>query len=290
MIIDNKYTIPYTIPSVYIDGKCRCTALAFVSLAQEMAALHYSSAGLSIPHLQQMDLTWVISKQHFEIYEYPLWLDEMILKTWAQPSKGLMCLRDFEYTYAKGGKKTSIDAAFAEKKEDSQSCAPPRLESESGAKACMRATSCWLILNSKTGRLVKPDEKTMGGLTFNDEHMEGDVLIKIELCENWDIEEHFSPTLLDIDLNSHVNNLNYVRWILSFMSASFCRGKLLRVLDTNFMSSAVYGEKLICRCKQIDEATCIHSIVREADGSDVFRARTEWADEKELSRELQVMA
>lgn len=288
MIIDNKYTIPYAIPSVYIDGKCRCTALAFVSLAQELAALHYSSAGLSIPHLQQMNLTWVISKQHFEIYEYPLWLDELILKTWAQQPKGLMCLRNFEYTYAKGGKKTSIDAACAEKKQDSQSPAPPRLESENGLKPCMRATSCWLILNSTTGRPVKPDEKTMGSLAFNNEAMADDALIKIELCESRDIEEHFSPTLLDIDLNSHVNNLNYVRWILSFMSASFCRGKLLRTLDTNFMSSAVYGEKLICRCKQIDETTCIHSIVREADESDVFRARTEWADETLLSRELQV--
>lgn len=290
MIIDNKYTIPYAIPSVYIDGKCRCTALAFVSLAQELAALHYSSAGLSIPHLQQMDLTWVIGKQHFEIYEYPLWLDELILKTWAQHPKGLMCLRDFEYTYAEGGKKTSIDAAFAEKKETSQNSSPPCLKSEDGLTPCMRSTSCWLILNTVTGRLVKPDEKTLGTLTFNDDAMPGDSLIKIELCESWDIEEHFSPTLLDIDLNSHVNNLNYVRWILSFMSAPFCRGKLLRVLDTNFMSSAVYGEELICRCKQIDETTCIHSIVRDADGSDVFRARTEWADEKLLSRELRVTA
>ena len=151
--------------------------------------LHYSSAGLSIPHLQQMDLTWVIGKQHFEIYEYPLWLDELILKTWAQHPKGLMCLRDFEYTYAEGGKKTSIDAAFAEKKETSQNSSPPCLKSEDGLKPCMRSTSCWLILNTVTGRLVKPDEKTLGTLTFNDDAMPGDSLIKIELCESWDIEE-----------------------------------------------------------------------------------------------------
>jgi len=71
MIIDNKYTIPYEVPFGYVDEKCRFTALAFVGLAQELAALHYSCAGLSIPHLQQKGLTWIISKQYFEIYEYP---------------------------------------------------------------------------------------------------------------------------------------------------------------------------------------------------------------------------
>ena len=294
MIIDNKYTIPYAIPSIHVDGKCRCTALAFVSLAQELAALHYSSAGLSIPHLQHMGLTWVISKQHFEIREYPLWLDKLILQTWAQKPKGLFCFRDFEYGYAAGGKKTSIDAAFTEKKAyeiaSAQAGALPPSSVNEGicGRSCVRATSCWIILDSASGRLVKPDEKTMGSLQFHDERMQDDVLIKIRLADTWDIEERFSPTLLDIDLNSHVNNLNYVRWILSFMSASFCRGKLLRTLDTNFMSSAVYGEKLICRCAQTDEHTCVHSIVRENDGSDVFRARSEWADETLLSRDLKI--
>ena len=308
MIIDNKYTIPYEVPFGYVDEKCRFTASAFVGLAQELAALHYSFAGLSIPHLQQKGLTWVISKQHFEIYEYPLWLDDLVIQTWAQTPKGLLCFRDFKCMYAKGGKKATLDKAFADRKKNEEdlytdgkhrggnsasadsaggnSAANPYEADEAGP--CMRATSCWLIVDSASGRLIKPDENTMGSLTFCDERMENAALNKIALSDDWGIEETFSPSLLDIDVNSHVNNLNYVRWILSFMNADFCRGKLLRSLDTNFMSSAVYGEKLVCRCKQTGDNSCVHSIIRADDGSDVFRARTEWAPSAALSRDMKI--
>jgi len=56
---------------------------------------------------------------------------------------------------------------------------------------------------------------------------------------------------------------------------------------TNFVASARYGENLICRCAQTEDNVCIHSIVR-SDGTEVFRARSEWADEQNLSRELKI--
>ena len=114
MILDNKYTMPYTVPSTAIDGRYRCTPLTFAALSQDLAANHYSSTGIFTPQLQKRGLIWIISKQHFEIYDYPLWLDCLTLQTWAQPPKGLFCFRDFAYYYADGGKKASIAAAFQE--------------------------------------------------------------------------------------------------------------------------------------------------------------------------------
>lgn len=290
MIIDNKYTIRHKILTGNIDGKCRATPMEFALLVQELAAGHYSTTGLSIPHLQRMGMTWVITKQHFEIAEYPLWMDDLIVQTWAQPSKGFFCFRDCAFFYAKNGKKTSIDEAFEEKfriEEGREKSLSIEEEFKELKKPIFRASSCWVILNAETGQPVKPDEKTMRNLSFNDEHLEGKVFAKIPLPEKWDIEENFCPTLLDIDMNSHVNNLNYIRWILSYMDADFCKGKLLKTLDTNFISSAMYGEELICR-SSLSKNVCIHSIVRAKDGSEVFKARSEWADEKELARELKV--
>ena len=290
MIIDNKYTIRHKVLTGNIDGKCRATPMEFAILMQELAAGHYSSAGLSIPHLQKMGLTWVITKQHFEITEYPLWMDELIVQTWAQTPKGFFCLRDFAFFYAKNGKKNSIDEAFAENlriEEGKENLYSIREEYKELKKPIFRASSCWVILNAETGQPVKPDTKVFGNLAFNDEHLEGKVFAKIPLPETWDIEESFRPTLLDIDINSHVNNLTYLRWILSYMSADFCKGKLLKTLDTNFVSSAMYGEELICRSSR-SENVCIHSIIRAKDGSEVFKARSEWADESGLSRTLKV--
>ena len=290
MIIDNKYTIAYTVPPSFIDGKCRFTALGIAALAQDLAAGHYTSAGLSIPHLQKVNLTWVITKQHFEISEYPLWMDTLIAQTWAQPPKGPFCFRDFAYAYTENGKKASIDAAVKElgAGEYTEAFKEKREAHTRTGAPCMRGSSCWMLLNTQTGQIVKPDEKALGGMGFNGDHMEGKVFVKIAPKGAWDIEEHIKPSLLDIDLNSHVNNLTYLRWILSFMDADFCRQKLLRTLDTNFISSAQYGEQLICRCAQTDENICVHSIIRAEDKSEVFKARTEWAAESELSRTVKI--
>ncbi|MEL3906530.1 MAG: thioesterase [Treponema sp.] len=290
MILDNKYTMPYTVASSVIDGKYRCTPLHFAALSQDLAANHYSSTGLFIPHLQKIGLTWVITRQHFEIYEYPLWMDSLVLQTWAQPLKGLFCFRDFAYYYAEGGKKPSINAAFQDLYSAAHNPEAPadRLQRRNGL--CVRGSSCWLVLDLNTNQPITPTDAALGTLTFCSEHLEGRVFPKIPLPESWGTERVFTASLLDIDMNDHVNNLNYIRWILSFMDAEFCRGKLLRVLDTNFLISAKYGEELSCRCAYTDGNVCIHSIIRNTDGCEVFRARTEWVDENTLSRPLQIDA
>ena len=287
MIIENKYTMPYTVPSTAIDGHYRCTPLTFAALSQDLAANHYSSTGIFMPQLQERGLIWIISKQHFEIYEYPLWLDSLILQTWAQPPKGFFCFRDFAYYYAENGKKVSLAGAFkdfdsAERKGAEWSCDALQRH----GSLCVRGSSCWIVLNTQTNQPVVPDSTIFGSLAFCSDHLEGRVFAKLSLPEHWDLQECLRPSLLDIDMNGHVNNLNYIRWALSFMDADFCRGKTLRVLDTNFLLSAQYGEQLCCRCAYTEENTAVHSIIRTADGSEVFRARTEWADEKETTRSV----
>lgn len=288
MIIDDKYTLPYTVASSAIDGKYRCTPLTFAALSQDLAANHYNSTGLFIPHLHKLGLTWVITKQHFEIYEYPLWMDRLLLQTWAQPLKGMFFFRDFAYYYADGGKNPSINAAFKELNTAEYNAGFSAEKLRQHGDLCMRGSSCWIVLDMQNNRPITPDLSVIGALTFCPDRLEGRVFTKIGLPESWNHEVVFTPSLLDIDMNDHVNNLNYIRWILSFMEADYCRGKLLRVLDTNFLISAKYGEELCCRCAYEEENVCIHSIVRTADGCEVFRARTEWVEETSLSRPLQV--
>lgn len=289
MILDNKYTMPYTVPTTAIDGQYRCTPLTFAALSQDLAANHYSSTGIFMPQLQKRGLMWIISKQHFEIHEYPLWLDCLTLQTWAQPPKGLFCFRDFAYYYADGGRKASLSAAFNDFDSAERKGAEWTADSlQRHGDLCVRGSTCWLVLNTQTNQPAVLDETVFGSLGFCADHLEGRVFAKIPLPERWDREDRLHPSLLDIDMNGHVNNLNYIRWALSFMDADFCRGKLLRVLDTNFLISAQYGEELCCRCcSYSEESVCVHSIIRIADGSEVFRARTEWADEQKMARPLQ---
>lgn len=283
MIIDNKYTIPHTIMFSRMDGKGRLPALSFVSTAQDLAANHYSSGGLSVPHLQKMGFTWIIAKQHFVFHNYPLGGDRLILQTWARQPKGLFCFRDYQYSYSVNGKKSCLQVAIADEIANEGQNVDLTVKKEN---IILSASSSWMILDLKKERPVKISAETMGNLGFCEDKALETSFSKIPLSDDWDIQTEFSPSLLDIDINSHVNHPNYVHRILSYMDYDFCKNKLMQSLETYFISSALFGDKLICRCKTLDDV-CLHSIIR-ADGTEVFRARTVWKPEEMLSRKLKI--
>lgn len=288
--------------------------MSFLSLAQDLASSHYGTGGRSIPHLQKKGFTWVVTKQHFEIREYPLWLDHYKAVTWAKKPRGPFCYRNFAYYYETGGKYAAIDDAFAsqisaasgEQESGSQlagssygaipaglSMAVPAPDSvpSDADRACSEyrtpffsGSSLWMVLDLSTGRPVKMTEELMGSLAFCEDSVPGEEMIKIRDPDEWTFWQEFTPTNLDIDLNSHVNNLAYDRWILSFLPENAYKGKLVRAIDTYFIAQAMFGDELICRAAEIEPDVWVHSIIRKADGAEMFRARTEWASEWQISR------
>lgn len=265
-----------------------------MSVAQDLAAFHYGSGGLSVPHLLKKGMTWVLIKQHFEIDEYPLWLDMLALSTWAKPPSGLFCIRDFSYSYAPNGRKASIDAALGV----SDLVGPQR------ETPFARGVTTWMVLDVNTGKPVKPVPELFGTLPFCEDDSLPPVFPRFTFPENAGgiTKAAFSPTITDIDLNDHVNNLNYVRWILSFMPEHICTNRRISVLDTYFIASAKLGDSLLCKTTVSSDAgmsreaasganapvECIHSIVRTNDNFELFRARTVWKNAAEMSRELRV--
>lgn len=282
IMTDNKYSIPFTVPSSLIDGHCRFTTLGMVSSAQDVTAVHYGSGGLSIPHLQKKGLTWVLVKQRFEIYEYPLWMDSLYLQTWAKPPKGPFFFRDYAYFYAKNGRKTSMDTALRDVSSGRQT------QQDDTSAPFLRAASNWMVLDTDTLKPLKPADNVMGSLEYCAEDSLASSFPKITLppSSSWDVEHSFYPTITDIDINSHVNNLSYIRWILSYIPRKMYEGKLISSLDTYYISSAVFSQKLVCRASAEGADTCVHSIIREEDGSEVFRAKTCWKDESVMSRRI----
>lgn len=275
--------------------------MSLLSLAQDLASSHYGTGGRSIPHLQKEGYTWVVTKQHFEINEYPLWLDCYKAVTWAKKPRGPFCYRNFAYRYAEDGRYATVDDAFADqvKKGGSYGQLPAGLSSAevtataagasdaasgNAATPFFSGSSLWMVLDLSTGRPVKMTDELMGGIQFCDDTVPGEEMIKIHDPEVWTFEHEFTPVNLDIDLNSHVNNLAYDRWILSFLPETAYRGKLVKVIDTYFVAQAMFGDKLVCRAAEVESDVWVHSIVRERDGAEMFRARTVWANEEELSR------
>lgn len=260
--------------------------MSFLSLAQDLASSHYGTGGRSIPHLQKTGYTWVVTKQHFEIREYPLWLDSYSAVTWAKTPRGPFCYRNFTYSYEEQGKYATIDDAFKAQIEQggSYGAIPAGLTSADNSVPFFSGSSLWMVLDLSTGRPVKMTDELMGSLQFCEDSVSGEDMIKIHEPEEWTYWHEFMPTNLDIDLNGHVNNLAYDRWILSFLPEKAYRGKLVRAIDMYFIAQAMFGDELICRAAEIEPDVWVHSIIRKDTGAEMFRARTEWAPEETLSR------
>ncbi|GMO46557.1 MAG: thioesterase [Treponemataceae bacterium] len=286
--MDNKYTMNVTVSASDIDGGCAASLLYLAGLTQNLASFHYGTGGVSIPHLLQKNMTWIIAKQRFEITEYPLWLDDISGTTWAKPIRGLFCGRDFLFSYRNGGKKASVNAAI---------CLSDKKIAQS-AEPFMRGATCWIVLDTNTGRPVKPPPDVFGTLPFCDEDAlaSGSDFPRFNFPRDNDAartEALFFPSALDIDMNDHVNNLNYVKWILMYTPLSIFREKLVSALDTYFVTSAKFGDELICATEvSVDDpggiSECLHSIVRASDGAEVFRARSRWLPRNQMTRTLTV--
>lgn len=271
MDIHTRYDTSYPISASNIDTACRMKPLYITQIAQDLAAAHYGRNGLSIPHLAQKGFTWIIAKQRFEISEYPLWLDDIAVSTWAKEPKGPFCFRDYEFSYTATGRR------FAEPKNE----------------PIIRATSNWLLMDLKTGKPIKPSPEFMGTLLAHAVDSLPSVFPKIPLSDTWDESFSVLPSKMDIDLNNHVNNINYIRWFLESVPDQVSQTSLISTLDTYFISSAMRAENLISRTaitavetvKSGYEYTCVHSIIREKDTSEVFRAQTHWKPISVMARE-----
>ena len=108
-VMAEKFLYPYAVNADFIDSKLRFTLIGMISLAQTAVSFHFGENRLSIPHVSAAGKTWVVSKQHFEISEYPLWKDEFASVSWMEPPKGPFFYYDFAYSYfADGGKKRGM--------------------------------------------------------------------------------------------------------------------------------------------------------------------------------------
>ncbi len=281
--MSNIFSIPYVVDSAFIDGKLRFTVVGMSTMAQTLASFHYGEHKLTIPHMNRQGLTWVVTKQHFEISEYPEWRDELLLSSWMEEPKGLFSLYDFRFCYAEdGGKKSGWDETMLRNQGDGKYKA---------GTPFMNAKFQWMLLDLEKMRPVGINSADFSTIGFCFDESCTTRFPKIALPEKFSFERTFTPQRLEIDLNGHVNNTEYLKYVLNSVPDEICSSRLISTLDTNFISSAHFGDTLICRTSVIeeecrdDEICVVHSIIR-SDGSEVFRAKTVWRPESSMSRGL----
>ena len=268
-----------------------CTMRTVASMMQECACNHIQAMwgkGQSSPaEMRSNNQAFVCTQMHIEVHEYPRWGDEVEVKTWVEVERSVSARRDFELVLCDGPEGT--------------------------CRAVGAATSRWVAFDVAKRRMVRIPKKTTEDVTnyhalLNNYIMGEDyVMPKLPDVRNTNLPlsqpKAFTGDRLDLDMNGHVNNVVYTKWILESVPVDMWIDYQLYELDIEFKSECGYGDVIAAVTAregsaegvviEEDNARVLHQLVKLGDDgkeTEVIRARTSWRRKGAMTAEEKEMA
>lgn len=208
----SKYTQNFRIGSFDSDfsGKVKMTSIC--NYLQEIAGMHAEALNWGIDDLRKQNLSWVLSRLKIKVFNYPKCKNVLRIETWPTGIEGLFGNREFKIFNKKG-------------------------------ELMMIASSCWLIINFETKRPVRP-HNIIGSSYSENEKLFKNSLQKINTLSCGKLQESVKVHYSDIDINQHVNNVKYLKWIIDSCPIEFLHKKEIDEIDINFLHEVKFDEIL----------------------------------------------
>lgn len=225
-----------------IDFTGKITMNGLSSYMQMIAANHASILGFNYyKNSKTPEYYWILSKVKYVIDEYPEWEDEVEMETYPGGYEKLFAIRLFDL-YNKGKKVGHIIGDY-------------------------------VLMDAAKQRPAKIKGAT-GSLAFLDFPYEGESLEKLKATNKEPIRiETRKAYYSELDLNGHMNNAHYVRWIVDMLPLECFKTHEIRSLEVNYNVSIMYGTEVKLELIQEDEATYMVSGNNMDDTTNYFRAR-----------------
>jgi acyl-ACP thioesterase len=222
-------------------------AVALLNHLQSTAGEHATGLGVSVHELRKSGHTWVLSRVHLAMERYPRGGETFHITTWPSARDSLFTVRDFELTDSQG-------------------------------QVIGTATTSWAVLNLATRRPVKLDE-VLPRFPVTARRALDDPFSTLPVFETATKELRLPVLRGDLDINRHVNNTVYVGWALETVPDEIDSRCRLASIEVGYRAEALYGESIIARIGQSEQAgCCLHRIDSAGDGRELARLRTVWVE------------
>lgn len=227
-----------------LDSHGNVSPVTLLNYLQDTAGLHAAQLGIAVADLRKQGLTWVLSRIHLIVTQYPRAGQNVIIRTWPSTRHGLFCCREFELI-------------------------------GTGELTYGRATTSWAVLDIDSRRPVKL-EGHLPAYPLNPHRIIDDDFATLPLFPEAATSEYpFRVLRSDLDTNHHVNNAIFARWALEAVPDAIAAGTLID-LEISFRAEVLYGETILSRCAVTGPGLCLHQIVNHKDGRELARLRTRW--------------
>ena len=188
------------------DGRIRWASLA--DLFQEIAWNHADSADFGRT-LIEAKLMWALARMEIKVDRFPKWGEKIDIFTGGRGADKLFAFREF---------------MVWDQKEN----------------VLARGMSSWLLLNTETKRIQRA-EKVLSPVLFDPNSKPDWQPKKIKISGELIVSESIKVRLSDLDLNNHVNNTSYIRWVENLL---FDQGIKTEKIAINYLAECVAGDEV----------------------------------------------
>jgi acyl-ACP thioesterase len=212
------------------DAFLRCKPAAYLRMMEEATTHHSRNLGVDYFTLQKNNLAWILARTKIKFYQFPSMITPVQVQTWPKGwAQKIFGMRDFTI-------KTSDGQLLAQ------------------------ATTAWLLVNTQTHRFVKPEVLTTtlpdnDGLAAIDEPLE-------KLSSNAELQEKrvFQASYSCLDVMGHVNNTQYVDWIMDCFAVEDLRHKQMDWLQINYSNEVKPDQRVSVRMGSIPNQPHVYAV------------------------------
>lgn len=244
----NTYTEKFKVRAYEVDLTGKATVLTISNFLQEIAGNHAGELGVSVDKLFAKKLTWVLSRLNLKMKDYPFWREEVSITTWPSDSYGKYATRDFEIFNSKN-------------------------------KLLGQATTSWMLIDlTKMKPITMPDFITTIDRPNRKRAIE-DNFEKLPKLDQLEYQKKYSVRLSDLDINQHVNNVNYIEWAIETIPIEILQKYKLSQFEISFRAESKYGESVNSNAQEIEtdgEKGYLHSLMNSNTNIELAIAKSRW--------------
>ena len=244
-----KHEIPFDIRFYECGGDGKMLFSTLLNYMQEVAASHTIDLHITIPELLPRGFTWMLSRYHIVIDDYPVYTQPVIMSTWVAEHEGMLSIRDFQL----------LDA---------------------GCRSLARITSSWVLYDIHKKEIAQVD-KVLPLDCVVKERAVNDLFHRLPKPDQTDNEVNFQVRMHDLDINRHVNNRVIVEWALESVPMDIVKSNTLKELEITFKGQAFYGTMIRSACqisKETEQTRCLHHITNNGTGETIAFVATKWEE------------
>jgi len=241
-----NYFQSFKIKASDVDKNSRIKLFELVNYMQELAWNHAASLGFSTHSLLAKNISWILNQQYFEFYNTPKHGDLIKIETWPAGMDKFFAYRNFNIF-------------------------------DSEDNLILRSYSKWLMLDIIARKMISiPDDIAFSALNFErnkDEHRFERIKIGKPIAES-----AFPVTVgwSDLDVNGHINNAIYFKWLTDALNEETLNVKSLKKLKIIFKSEGILNESLVSECWNINKNATQHRITNIDTQKDLIVAELEF--------------